>query len=968
MNQSLQFLDSQGTAGNTNSRPFLILTILLCVCSISGSGLGFDSIQPRDSVRHFKLEATMVGYFAPDGTRNPTLRAYKGDRVTITIVNGELMVHDIAMEKLKVKSKFLVEKGTSTSITFTAEANDTYYCTVPGHRAAGMVGKFEIMEAPVVVEIVAGQLPKKNGRVLNLDFETGTLQDWNSSGDAFLIPEVRGDSSSAHDADLLLGQSGKYFVSSGGTKNHGATGTLTSVPFEVVQPFATFQVSGGALHDTRVELVQHDNDSVIFQITGSGRAPLQPVVVDLQHYLGKEIFIRIIDNETGISPIPYIRKDKFAHINFDNFRFYPVRPEFENELRPEDIIVLPPLDLIPHAGLSGEKAAEAMTPLEGFSVSLVAAEPDVVRPISFTLDEKGRIWVVEGHTYPVRQPEGQGRDRILILEDADGDGKYEKRTVFIEGLNLVSGIEVGMGGVWVGAAPYLLFIPIDKKTDRPAGPPQILLDGWGYQDTHETLNSLRWGPDGWLYGTHGVFTHSNVGKPGAPDEQRQRINAGVWRYHPTRHTFEVFAHGTSNPWGIDFNDYGHPFVTVCVIPHMFHVIQGARYHRQSGKHFNPNTFDDIKTIADHVHWVGTRGPHAGNFRSAVKGGGHAHAGAMIYLGGNSWPAEYRNSIFMNNINGARVNVDHLARKGSGYVATHGDDFLVMNDSWSQWLNFRYGPSGSVFAIDWYDKNQCHSPNPDVHDKTMGRIFKITHQNDQEVKADLSKLSSRELVDLQLHPNDWYVRHARVVLQERGPNKKVHKGLRAILADNPDVTRKLRALWALHVTNGLSDENLLGLLDHESEYLRSWAIQLLAEDGTIPDAALSRFEDMARKDQSALVRLYLASALQRIDPARRWDIVAELSRRAEDKDDHNLPLMVWYATEPLVQLDMERTIDLALKSELPHILPFTIKCVAAFDSEESKRMLQELNRKLGSSEHEHRYHEAHMMITEMLKEQ
>ena len=734
----------------------------------------------------------------------------------------------------------------------------------------------------------------------------------------------------------------------------------------MTQPFASFKVSGGALQDTRIELVRADTDSVFFQITGSGRATLQPEVVDLIPHVNMDIFIRIIDNETGISQIPYIADDKFAHINFDDFLFYPARPNFANELNQKDIIILPPLDHVPHAGLSGEKAAESMTLPKGFSVTLAAAEPDVVRPISFTLDSRGRIWVAEAHTYPVRAPEGQGRDRILILEDTNGDGELDKRTVFMEGLNLVSGIEVGLGGLWVGAAPNLLYIPIDEENDKPAGPPQILLDGWGYQDTHETLNSLRWGPDGWLYGTHGVFTRSNVGKPGTSEEQRTKLNAGVWRYHPTTQKFEVFAEGTSNPWGIDFNDYGHPFVTVCVIPHMFHVIQGARYHRQAGDHFNPYIYDDIKTIADHVHWVCDRGPHAGNFRSGAKGGGHAHAGAMIYLGGDSWPEKYHNNIFMNNINGSRVNIDQFERKGSGYTATHDDDFLLTNDSWSQWLNFRYDPSGSVYAIDWYDKNQCHSPNPDVHNKTMGRIFKISHENDKWVQVDLSKSSDMELVDLQLNKNDWYVRHARLILQERGPNKKVHKALKNILDENPDVTRKLRALWALHVTKGLSQEDLLNLLAHENDYIRGWAIQLLAEDKNLSAKALKRFAEMAHSDNSALVRLYLAAALQRTEPEKRWDILEGLSLRSEDNDDHNLPLMLWYAAEPLVEVDMARAVDLAVKAKSPHILPYTISRVEAIDSEESDQILKGLNQRLGKLEDSHQYHEAQLMISKILE--
>jgi len=225
------------------------------------------------------------------------------------------------------------------------------------------------------------------------------------------------------------------------------------------------------------------------------------------------------------------------------------------------------------------------------------------------------------------------------------------------------------------------------KDDRPDGQPQVLLDGWGYQDTHETLNSFIWGPDGWLYGCHGVFTHSRVGKPGTPDKDRVPINAGVWRYHPTKHKFEVFAHGTSNPWGLDFNDHGQAFVEACVIPHCFHIIQGGRYHRQAGPHFNVHTYDDIKTIADHFHYVGPN-PHGGNNRSDSAGGGHAHCGLMCYLGG-AWPKEYRNQLFMGNIHGRRINVDNPRPKGSGYVATHSPDFLLTNDAWSRLINFRW---------------------------------------------------------------------------------------------------------------------------------------------------------------------------------------------------------------------------------------------------------------------------------------
>jgi hypothetical protein len=339
---------------------------------------------------------------------------------------------------------------------------------------------------------------------------------------------------------------------------------------------------------------------------------------------------------------------------------------------------------------------------------------------------------------------------------------------------------------------------------------------------------------------------------------------------------------------------------------------------------------------------------------------------MIYLGNDKWPQEYRNSIFMNNIHGSRVNVDMLNRRGSGYVASHDDDFLLTNDTWSQWLNFRYDASGSVFAIDWYDKNQCHSPNPDVHQKTMGRIFKISHETDKWVQVDLSKASDKDLVNYQLHTNEWYVRNARLILQERGPNKQVHKALKKMLADNPDITRKLRAMWALHVTRGFTEKELLQLLAHENEYIRSWAIQLLAEDKNLSDAALKRFAELASTDSSALVRLYLASAMQRTAPEKRWQTLEALVQRAEDKEDHNMPLMLWYAFEPTVQTDMNKAVDLALKAKVSTILPYTIQRVSAMKSAESVKTLQSLQQRLEKEAHTGQTHEAQVLLKKLLE--
>ncbi len=770
-----------------------------------------------------------------------------------------------------------------------------------------------------------------DGQRVNLDFEAGSLDGWTATGDAFAKQPMKGDTVAPRRKDQKSGHQGEYWVGGFEAVGDDATGTLSSRPFKVDKRWGSFLIGGGAWFETRVELVRADTNRVVFRYSAYDGETLRPVVVDFGKHVGREFFVRLVDE----------RKGHWGHLNFDTFLLYDGRPQLANALPGKPATPPPAPDVVAHAGVKPDEAVAAMTMPDGFRATLFAAEPDVVQPIAFTTDARGRVWVAQCVTYPVRQPEGQGKDSIIILEDTDGDGRHDKRTVFAEKLNLVSGIEVGFGGVWVGAAPYLLFIPDADRDDRPDGPPQVMLDGWAYQDTHEMLNTFAWGPDGWLYGCHGVFTHSNVGRPGASDAERQRINAGIWRFHPTKHVFEVFAEGTSNPWGLDFNDQGQMFIEACVIPHFWHVIQGAHYQRQAGTHFNPYVFDDIKQHGDHVHYAGNQGPHAGNGRSDTAGGGHAHSGAMVYLGG-SWPEQYRNQLFLGNIHGQRINMDIPEPKGSGYVGKHGPDFLNFNDRWSQVVNFRYDQDGSVYFIDWYDEEQCHTPNEAAHDRTNGRIYKLAYGDTKmTTTADLAKATDAELLNLQLHKNDWHVRAARRLLQERAAAGKldetVRLGLISMIDKSPDETRQLRALWALHVTGGVPAEVATSILRSaaaaaKSPYLVAWTIQLLAEDGKPSAEALTEFARLAKESTSPVVRLYLASALKRIPAERRWDVLAGLLGRSEDATDHNLPLMYWYAHEPLAAADPGRALAAARAAKIPNILAFTVRRIAAMEGD------------------------------------
>ncbi len=760
-----------------------------------------------------------------------------------------------------------------------------------------------------------------NGRVLNLDFEKGTLEDWTATGNAFEGQPIKGDTVGPRRRGSRSGHQGDYWIGGFEKVQDAPTGTLTSVPFVVRHPFATFLMNGGSHESTRVELVRQDSGRVCYMINGQDDEEMRQIVVDLRGHMGKEIFIRLVDEHKG----------GWGHVNFDHFRFQDIRPT-----RPTPGMLQLVADEYPHAGLTGEQAAESMKLPDGFSVALGAAEPEVKQPIAMALDDRGRVWVAEAYEYPFRAEGEKGRDRILVFEDTDGDGSLDKKKVFAEGLNLISGLEVGFGGVWVGAAPYLLFIPDRDGDDVPDAAPQKLLDGWGYQDTHETLNAFTWGPDGWLYGCHGVFTQSRVGKPGTADEDRIPLNAAVWRYHPIRHEFDVFAHGTSNPWGVDFNDHGQAFVTACVIPHLFHIIQGARYQRQAGQHFNPYTYRDIVTIADHLHYLGAT-PHTGNSKSDAVGGGHAHAGAMIYLGG-VWPDRYRNQIFMNNIHGQRLNMDILKPNGSGYVGSHGPDFLLTGDQASQILNLRYGPDGQAWMIDWYDMQACHRRDASVHDRSNGRIYKISYGKSANTSVNLQELSDLELAEQALNENDWYVRHSRRILQERAAIRSIdaaaQERLLSIATTHAEDARRLRAMWALHVIGKFDAKLANQLLSDRSPYVRGWAIQLALEESTGPlaPAVVNRLTQVAREDESQVVRMYVASALQRIPLEQRWPILNALTSHSEDAGDHNLPLMYWYAAEPLAEIDAERALALGLAAgeSIPVLREFMLRRIGSSD--------------------------------------
>ena len=578
---------------------------------------------------------------------------------------------------------------------------------------------------------------------------------------------------------------------------------------------------------------------------------------------------------------------------------------------------------------SPTESSAKMTVPDGFTVKLFASEPTIGQPIAFTFDDRGRVWVVECFSHPNWKPDG--KDRVVILEDTDNDGAFDRRTVFWDRGRYLTGIAIGHGGVYLCNTPELVFIPDRDRDDVPDSEPEVLLDGWTRRNHNNVINNLNFGPDGWLYGCIGNDAASMVGVPECSKEDRKQITRGIWRFHPYDHKFEVLALGAVNPWGFDWDDHGEAFFTNCVLPHLWHFVPGAYYERRPGERDNPFVYERIQPIADHKHWAGgawtdSRGAHG---EHGERGGGHAHTGAMIYLGG-AWPQKYRGTIFMGNIHGNRINNDWFERDKSGFIGRHGEDFLLGNNPWFRCLAQKYGPDGQVFISDWHDVGECH--DDDGSHRSSGRIYKIEYDAAEDMRAEILKsangslhdLNNQQLVQLLNDQNEWNSRWARKILHARAEQgedlEKSREQLLELFGDATTTSARLRAMWTLHLIGAADESFLIRSLSDDQESVRAWAVRLLFDRHLPSQAAIDQVVAMAGTESSGLVRLYLAATLQDLplSSTSRWQLGRALALHAEDAEDRRLQLMIWYGIEPLVAKDQPRALKLMLATKLPII--------------------------------------------------
>jgi putative heme-binding domain-containing protein len=274
----------------------------------------------------------------------------------------------------------------------------------------------------------------------------------------------------------------------------------------------------------------------------------------------------------------------------------------------------------------------------------------------------------------------------------------------------------------------------------------------------------------------------------------------------------------------------------------------------------------------------------------------------------------------------KLRCETMVPKGSGYRSEKKVDFGVSTDRGFRGLSPQYGPDGGVFINDWDDKVPCHQQK-DFTDRSNGRLYKIVTDAVKPVKVDLAKLTDAELVAHHLNANDWYVRHARRLLQERGANAATTAALEKILFENADDTRQLRALWTLHAQGALTDATLLRTLEAKSAAVRGWAITCATEAGKPSSVVYERIVQLSQQDPSPVVRRRIASAAQRLPVADRWSWLEPLAQNAEDVADQNIPFLIWYALEPAVAADPARGLALAQKTPFAKLANFTARRLA-----------------------------------------
>jgi putative heme-binding domain-containing protein len=548
------------------------------------------------------------------------------------------------------------------------------------------------------------------------------------------------------------------------------------------------------------------------------------------------------------------------------------------------------------------------------SMDLVLSEPDIVQPVELSFDHRGRLWVVQYHQYPYPKglkvtsvdnflrvhfdkvppaPPGglKGADKISIFEDTNGDGTFDKSTDAISGLNIATSVITGRGKIWVLNPPYLISFDDPEGDGIPNGEPTVHLSGFGLEDTHAVANSLRWGPDGWLYGAQGSTTTANISS--AVSKNIAFSGQVIWRYNIDTKVFEVFAEGGGNTFNVEFDSKGRLYSGNNNTDRGPYYKQGGYYPRSLGKHgpySNPYTFGNL----DNMELVGEK---------------IRFTHSLIRYEGGRLPSAYDGKMIAINPLLNYVQLSRFESKGSTFKNIDERKIIETNDHWFRPVNIKAGPDGAIYIADWYDSRLSHVDPRDTWHKSSGRIYRLRAKGSKAAYAnfDLSKLSNFELIKQLENKNKWFRQQALLQFANRRDKSIVPKLVTILKTANSDLA--LEMLWAIHVSGGFNDDLASMAIKHQDPYVREWSVRLIGDKKNVSSALAAKLAALAVSETNVIVRSQLAATSKRLVASFAIPILKNLIINHDDSNDPDIPLLIWWAMEAKAETDRDALISI-----------------------------------------------------------
>jgi len=495
---------------------------------------------------------------------------------------------------------------------------------------------------------------------------------------------------------------------------------------------------------------------------------------------------------------------------------------------------------------------------DGFEVNLFAADPLLAKPIQMNFDARGRLWVACSESYPQIKPGAQQNDKIIILEDTKGVGKADKTTVFADGLLIPTGLEPGDGGVYVANNTDLLHLSASPGKDK-ADRRKVVLSGFGTEDTHHMLHTLRWGPDGMLYMNQSIYIHSHIETPHGLRE----LNAGgIWQFRPETLELGVFARGWVNAWGHDFDRWGQSFVTDGAGGEgINYVLPGAYYTTAVG---------------------------ANRVVQGLNPGSPKYCGLEI-VSGRHFPDDWQGNLITNDFRGHRVCRFVLKEDGAAYAAQEKAELIKTRHEAFRPIDVKMGPDGALYIADWYNPIIQHGevdfrdPRRDI---SHGRIWRVTAKGRPIVqRPQLADAGTPALLDALKEPEQWTRHFAKRVLKERGA-KKVASDLATWVTkldrkDKDFEHNELEALWTYQSLDVVEPKLLAAVARAQDHHARAAAMRVVAAWHKKLDHPLELLAAGVADDHPQ-VRLEAVRSLAQIKEPRAVEMAMDALDRPVDK--------------------------------------------------------------------------------------